>query len=214
MESTHTNDISSHRGRLYVVAAPSGAGKTSLVRHVAATDPDVVISVSHTTRLPRPGEEDGVHYHFVDEARFRAMVESDALLEHARVFGNYYGTSREWVLRHLGMGLDIILEIDWQGARQVRENISDCVGVFILPPSRVTLEQRLRERGQDSETVVARRMTDAKAQLSHYGEFDYVIINDDFAQAAEDFMAVFRAARLRREFQAWRHRALITALLE
>ena len=185
------------QGALYVVAAPSGAGKTSLVKAVTERDPRLTVSVSHTTRARRPREEDGVAYHFVDEARFEAMIGESAFLEHARVFGNYYGTSSAWVDEHLGAGRDVILEIDWQGAQQVRRLRPDPIGVFILPPSRATLEARLRGRGEDDDASIARRLAEAQVEMSHHVEFDYLIVNDDFAVATEDLLAVFRAERSR-----------------
>jgi guanylate kinase len=189
-------------GTLYIVSAPSGAGKTSLVKALVGQDPEILVSVSHTTRRSRPGEEDGVHYHFVDTAAFEGMLARGAFLEHAQVFGNYYGTSREWVEARLAEGRDVLLEIDWQGARQVREALPAAVSVFILPPSRAALEERLRGRGQDDETVIARRMEEAVGELSHYGEYDYLVVNDDFQVALEDLRAIFRARRLRRGRQA------------
>lgn len=189
-------------GTLYIVSAPSGAGKTSLVKALVGQDPEILVSVSHTTRRSRPGEEDGVHYHFVDVAAFEAMLARGAFLEHAQVFGNYYGTSREWVEARLAEGRDVLLEIDWQGARQVREALPAAVSVFILPPSRAALEERLRGRGQDDDGVIARRMEESVSELSHYGEYDYLVVNDAFQAALEDLRAIFRARRLRRERQA------------
>jgi guanylate kinase len=200
-------------GTLYVVSAPSGAGKTSLVRALVASDSRVLVSISHTTRLPRPGEEDGVHYHFVSKSAFQDMRERGAFLECAEVFENDYGTSREWLMEKLRHGLDIILEIDWQGARQVREQIAECVGIFILPPSRDTLVRRLLDRGQDGEAVIAGRMRDARSELSHFDEFDYLIVNDDFDTALSDLQAILRSRRLRQDWQARHYRPLITALL-
>ncbi|MDD3447939.1 MAG: guanylate kinase [Gammaproteobacteria bacterium] len=189
-------------GTLYIVSAPSGAGKTSLVKALVGQDPEILVSVSHTTRRSRPGEEDGVHYHFVDVAAFEAMLARGAFLEHAQVFGNHYGTSREWVEARLAEGRDVLLEIDWQGARQVREALPAAVSVFILPPSRSALEERLRGRGQDDDGVIARRMEESVSELSHYGEYDYLVVNDAFQAALEDLRAIFRARRLRRERQA------------
>lgn len=191
-------------GILYIISAPSGAGKTSLVKALVESSPGIAVSVSHATRPKRPGEQNGVHYHFVDVSTFEAMVARGEFLEHARVFDNYYGTARSTLLAQLQAGVDVILEIDWQGARQVRERMPGCVGIFILPPSRAVLEQRLRARAQDSEETIARRMRDAVAEMSHYGEFDYLVVNDDFNTALEDLKAIFRAQRLRREAQAER----------
>jgi guanylate kinase len=186
-------------GRLYIVSAPSGAGKTSLVRALLTADPALSLSVSYTTRPPRAGEQDGRDYHFVSHASFEAMLERGEFLESASVHGNYYGTSEVWVRRNLGAGRDILLEIDWQGAAQVRARLPDAIGIFILPPPPplVVLEQRLRARGQDSEEVIQRRLRAAREEISHAGEYDYVIINDQFDEALRDMSAVVRAARLR-----------------
>lgn len=200
-------------GTLYIISAPSGAGKTSLVKALIESTPDVRVSVSHTTRAPRPGEQDGVHYHFVDRDTFQTMVAEGAFLEHAEVFGNYYGTSRASALELMGQGVDVILEIDWQGAAQVRRLIPQARGVFILPPSRAELESRLRGRGQDSDEVIARRLREAKAELEHYGEFDYLVVNDDFEQALKELRALFTARRLRREAQIPHLKALLDELL-
>ncbi len=200
-------------GTLFIVSAPSGAGKTSLVRALLESVPGVTVSVSYTTRPMRPGESDGVDYHFVDRARFRAMIEADEFLEYAEVFGNYYGTARRTVDQALAEGEDVLLEIDWQGARQVRARSAECVGVFILPPSRTVLEQRLRARGQDDEAVIAQRMSKAVDEMSRYEEYDYLVVNDDFQLALADLQTIVRARRLRTAVQAQRHRALLRALL-
>lgn len=200
-------------GCLYVVAAPSGAGKTSLVRALVQGDSHVEVSVSSTTRAPRPGEQDGRDYHFVSEAQFRDMIDAGTLLEYATVFDHYYGTAGASVAERLRQGIDVILEIDWQGARQVRDKIPDCQSVFILPPSRQILEQRLRQRGQDDERQIARRMQDACNEMSHYDEFDYLIINDDFDTALAELRAIVVACRQRRPRQTLRHEALIKQLL-
>lgn len=200
-------------GTLFVVSAPSGAGKTSLVKALLEATPGLTVSVSHTTRAPRPGESDGADYHFVDAARFDAMVEAGEFLEHARVFDNQYGTSRAAVVERLQAGEDVILEIDWQGARQVRAMVPGCVGIFILPPSRQALEERLQGRGQDDAAVVARRMRDAEAEISHYAEFDYLVVNDDFDTALAELGAVVTASRLRREVQTVRHAGMLQELL-
>lgn len=183
-------------GRLYIVSAPSGAGKTSLVKALVATHPDIALSVSHTTRPMRAGEREGSDYHFVDLPAFEAMVESAAFLEHARVFDHRYGTSKDWVGARLREGTEVILEIDWQGACQVRAARSDCTGIFILPPSCEVLEERLHGRGGDREEVIRRRMRDAVAEISHYAEYDYLIVNDDFDRALADLEAIVRANRL------------------
>lgn len=175
---------------LFIIAAPSGAGKTSLTRALAAKQAAVAISVSHTTRPPRPGEAAGRHYHFVDEKKFRAMAEAGAFLEHAKVFGHRYGTSRAEVERHHRAGRDVILEIDWQGARQVRAARPDAVGIFILPPSRPALAERLKSRGQDAPETITRRMQKARSEIAHYDEFPHLIVNDDFDSALARLCAV------------------------
>lgn len=200
-------------GDLYVVSAPSGAGKTSLVAALQAAEPRLHVSVSHTTRPRRPNENDGVDYHFVAEDEFVAMIDADAFLEHAEVFDRRYGTARDSVQRFLEAGDDVILEIDWQGAAQVRERHPDCVGIFILPPSRESLAERLAGRAQDSDEVIARRMRDAVAEMSHYAEFDYLVVNDDFEVALADLQSIMRAQRLRGKRQSALERDLITSLL-
>lgn len=172
--------------KLYVISAPSGAGKTSLVRALLATRPNLVVSVSHTTRPPRPQEVDGRDYYFVTPERFAELIRQDAFLEHARVFDNWYGTGAQQLRERLDAGLDVLLEIDWQGARQVRRARPDCISIFILPPSPAALEQRLRERRTDSAQTIARRLADARTDMSHYGEFDYVVVNDQFERAAKE----------------------------
>jgi len=190
------------KGSLIVVSAPSGAGKTSLthaaIDQLASDGHDVSFSVSYTTRASRPGELDGRDYHFVSEETFVDMAERGAFLEHARVFDRRYGTGRERTLAVLEQGLDVVLDIDWQGARQVRTAYPDAVLVYVLPPSTEALRARLSGRGQDSDDVIERRMRDAAAEMSHWREYDYVIVNDDFDAAARSLVAVFRAARLRR----------------
>ncbi|APX94762.1 guanylate kinase [Halomonas sp. 1513] len=201
------------QGTLFIVSAPSGAGKTSLVRALLERLDGLQVSVSHTTRAMRPGELDGVNYHFVETASFEAMIERGDFFEHARVFDNYYGTSRPAVQALLAAGTDVILEIDWQGARQVREQVAEAESVFILPPSLATLRQRLSSRATDDEAIIERRMRDAVSEMSHYDEYDHVIINDDFATALGELEALVRAARSRlarvREAQA----PLLQALL-
>ncbi|MEG3184889.1 guanylate kinase [Novilysobacter erysipheiresistens] len=201
------------RGTLYIVAAPSGAGKSSLVNAVLAHDPNIALSISFTSRPPRPGERHAEHYHFVDAAEFERMVEAGDFFEHARVHGDWKGTARQSVEPQLASGKDVLLEIDWQGARQVRAKVPGAVSVFILPPSRDALEQRMRTRGQDSEAVIAQRLAAAREEMSHYGEFDYVIVNEHFAVAVEEMCAIFTASRLRRDAQVARHGKLITTLL-
>jgi len=185
-------------GILFIVSAPSGAGKTSLLKALVESTDRICVSVSHTTRAPRPGETDGQHYHFVDTATFERMVAAGEFVEHARVFDNHYGTSAAAVMNELVAGRDVVLEIDWQGARQVRERFRDAVSVFILPPSVEELRRRLSARGQDAEEIVERRMRDALSELSHFDEYDYLVVNDRFETALEDLRALMRAQRLRR----------------
>ena len=201
------------RGTLYIVAAPSGAGKSSIVNAVLAREVNEMDSRMLGSRAPRPGERHAEHYHFVDAAEFERMVEAGDFFEHARVHGDWKGTARQSVEPQLASGKDVLLEIDWQGARQVRAKVPGAVSVFILPPSRDALEQRMRVRGQDSEEVIARRLAAAREEMSHYGEFDYVIVNEHFATAVDEMCAIFTASRLRREAQVARHGRLITALL-
>lgn len=199
---------------LYIISAPSGAGKTSLIKALLEKLADVTVSVSHTTRAARPGEQDGVDYHFVDKAEFERLAASGEFLEYAQVFDNYYGTRRTRVLEKLESGEDVILEIDWQGARQVYKAFPQAVRVFILPPGREALRERLTGRGQDSEDVINRRMADAVSEMSHYDEFDYLIFNDDFATALDELSALFRARRLRSEAQQSRYASDLKGLLE
>jgi guanylate kinase len=173
-------------GKLFVISAPSGAGKTSLVTHLLAARPHLTVSVSHTTRKPRPNEVEGRDYHFVTPAQFHELIGQNAFLEHARVFDNYYGTGAAQVRDKLAAGKNVLLEIDWQGARQVRRAMPDSTSIFILPPTRAALEQRLRERRTDSAETIARRLADASTDMSHYHEFDFVVINDQFDKAARD----------------------------
>jgi guanylate kinase len=200
-------------GELFVISAPSGAGKTSLVAALKHSEPGLRVSVSHTTRARRSNESDGVDYHFVSEEAFVAMIDADAFLEHARVFDHRYGTARDSVEKYLAAGEDVILEIDWQGASQVRKRRPACVGIFILPPSRESLAERLERRAQDSDEVIARRMRDAVTEMSHYSEFDYLVINDDFEAALMDLRGIIRTRRLGRERQSALHRDLIASLL-
>ncbi|EHK70278.1 MULTISPECIES: guanylate kinase [Pseudomonadaceae] len=200
-------------GTLYIVSAPSGAGKTSLVKALLDALPDIRVSVSHTTRAMRPGEADGVNYHFVDCATFTNLLEHGDFLEHAEVFGNYYGTSQAALERTLAEGHDLILEIDWQGAQQVRRKLPHAQSIFILPPSQAALRQRLDNRGQDSAEIIERRMREAVSEMSHYVEYDYLIINDDFASALEDLKSIFRTRQLRLDRQQRRHDDLLVDLL-
>ncbi|MCY9853611.1 guanylate kinase [Vibrio mediterranei] len=203
------------KGTLYIVSAPSGAGKSSLISAMLEKNPTYAmkVSVSHTTRDMRPGEEDGVHYHFVEKTDFESLIEQGAFLEYAEVFGNYYGTSRLWIEETLEKGIDVFLDIDWQGARQIREQMPEAKSVFILPPSNSELERRLNVRGQDSDEVIAKRMSEAKSEMSHYNEYDYVIVNDDFDGALVDFKAILRAERLKQDKQAVKYKGMLDALL-
>lgn len=201
------------RGTLYVVAAPSGAGKSSIVNAVLARDPQIALSISFTSRRPRPGERHAQHYNFVDEDGFQRMIDAGDFFEYARVHGDWKGTARQSVEPQLAAGKDVLLEIDWQGARQVRDKLPNAVSVFILPPSRRALEQRMRNRGQDSEEVIQQRLAAAREEMSHYGEFDYVVVNEIFDTAVEEMCSIFTASRLRREPQVARHYQLISALL-
>ncbi len=199
-------------GTLYVISAPSGAGKTSLVKALLENMEGIEVSVSHTTRAMRPGEVDGRDYHFVDAEKFLAMVVDGDFLEHAQVFDNYYGTSQQAVQSLLRSGQDVILEIDWQGAQQVRALFEDCRSVFILPPSKAALRERLTSRGQDSEDIIERRLRDAEDDMSHYDEFDFVVVNDDFDQALSELQAIIVAQRLTLGRQRASLRALIAEL--
>lgn len=203
------------KGTLYIVSAPSGAGKSSLISAMLETNPTYAmkVSISHTTRDMRPGEQDGVHYHFVAKEAFEALIEQGAFLEYAEVFGNYYGTSRLWIEDNLEKGIDVFLDIDWQGARQIRTQMPNAKSIFILPPSDEELERRLNARGQDSEDVIAKRMAKAKSEISHYTEYDYVIVNDDFDNALIDFKAIIRAERLKQDKQAAKYKAMLDELL-
>jgi guanylate kinase len=199
-------------GNLFVVAAPSGAGKTSLTRALLEREPAIRLSVSYTTRAPRPGEVEGIDYHFVMEQQFTALKDAGEFLEHAHVHGNWYATSASWLKAQLASGQDVLLEIDWQGARQVRKLVPDSVQIFILPPSLESLRQRLVRRGQDDEATIARRLKTAREEMKHAPDFDYVIINQDFASAVEDLAAIVRASRLRSVQQCTRHGALLAQL--
>lgn len=201
------------KGRLWIVAAPSGGGKTSLVEAAIAKMDKVIRSISFTTREQRVGEIDGQDYCFVDKAEFERLIAANAMLEYETVFDNYYGTSLAFIEQHLNAGTDVILTIDWQGSRHVRKTVSGCKGIFILPPKIDALEERLRNRGQDDESIIARRMAEAKAQASHYNEFDYLIINDQFEQALDELMTILSADRLRRHRQEVNHANLIADLL-
>lgn len=201
-------------GQLYIVSAPSGAGKTSLLNELCKQLKHLTISVSHTTRAPRPGEVDGEHYHFVSLETFKEEIEQNLFLEYAQVFDNYYGTSKTAVDTLLTARKDVILEIDWQGARQVRERADSVISIFILPPSQASLEERLRNRQQDSEEIIQRRMRDARNEIAHYSEYDYVIINDNFEDALADLVAIFRSERLRLKRQLQHHAGLLAELVK
>ena len=200
-------------GTLYIVSAPSGAGKTSLVKALIDRAPLVRVSVSHTTRAMRPGEVDGVNYHFVSREQFNDMLQRNEFLEHAEVFGNLYGTSQSWIEKTLAEGFDLILEIDWQGAQQVRHLLPQSRSIFILPPTQEALRHRLTNRGQDSGEIIERRMREAVSEMSHYIEYDYLLINDDFAHALDDLRSIFRANQLNQARQQQLHRGLLSELL-
>jgi guanylate kinase len=206
-------DRTSMRGNLYIVAAPSGAGKSSLVNAVLAREPGIALSISFTSRGPRPGERHAQHYHFVGKQEFERMIAAGDFFEYALVHGDYKGTARQSVEPQLAAGKDVLLEIDWQGARQVRAKLPEAVSVFILPPSRQALEERMRKRGQDSEEVIVRRLAAAREEMSHAPEFDYVLVNEDFETAAAELRSIFVACRLRRDVQLQRHEALLRTLL-
>lgn len=205
--------MSASTGTLYIVSAPSGAGKTSLVKALLDAQPQVRVSVSHTTRGIRPGEVDGVNYHFVGREEFLERLERNEFLEHAEVFGNLYGTSQRWLEQTLDEGYDLILEIDWQGAQQVRRLMPQAKSIFILPPTQEALRQRLTNRGQDSDEVIDGRMREAVSEMTHYVEYDYLIINDDFTHALSDLQAIFRANRLLQDTQQQRFAGLLEQLL-
>ncbi|AOM41947.1 guanylate kinase [Xenorhabdus hominickii] len=204
-----------NQGTLYIVSAPSGAGKSSLIQALLKTQPlyDTQVSVSHTTRQSRPGENHGEHYFFVTVNEFQNMIDHDEFLEYACVFGNYYGTSRKVIEDTLASGVDVFLDIDWQGAQQIRKKMPEARSISILPPSKEELLRRLRGRGQDSEEIIAKRMAQAVAEMEHYNEYNYVIINDDFNMALADLQSIIRSERLRLDRQTQRHDALISKLL-
>jgi guanylate kinase len=196
------------------VAAPSGGGKTSLINALLEKDDRVSLSVSYTTRSARPGEKDGVHYHFVSDPTFISLIGENAFLEHAEVFGHRYGTGRDAVEKKLRAGFDVLLDIDWQGARQVRKSFPSCCTIFILPPSLEALRNRLARRGQDSEEVIDRRMREAKAEISHSSEFDQLIINDDFDKALADLQSIVRYRKLHRPHRKAYYDDLLAELQE
>ena len=200
------------RGTLFIVTAPSGAGKTSLVKALIEREQQLRVSVSHTTRAKRPGEEDGVNYHFVDEAAFTEMLRTGSFFESAQVYGNHYGTSQLWVNEQLEAGLDVILEIDWQGAVQVRNLDPKACSIFILPPSLKTLKSRLLNRAQDDAETIEKRMSEAVAEISHVAEANFVVINDDFDTALEDLCAIIRSCRLTMKYQETNQATLFASL--
>ncbi|KHM50364.1 guanylate kinase [Pseudoalteromonas sp. SR43-6] len=202
------------RGNLFILSAPSGAGKSSLINALLKKHADMKVSVSHTTRAPRPGEENGVHYHFASTDEFKALIAKDDFFEWAQVFDNYYGTSKQAIESQLDAGIDVFLDIDWQGAQQVREIMPSVKTIFILPPSKEELEQRLNNRGQDSAEVIASRMAKAQSETSHYNEYDYVIVNDDFESALGDIEMIVMAQRLTLKAQEERHQVLLNSLLK
>ena len=201
------------KGTLYIISAPSGAGKTSLVKAMLETMSDVVVSVSHTTRAKRDEEVEGREYHFIDEKTFDQMVANGDFLEHANVFGNKYGTSRQHLQEQLLQGRDVILEIDWQGARQIRQLMGDCKSIFVLPPTMQALCDRLIGRGQDTEDTIELRMNEATSEMTHYAEFDYIVINDDFDTAIDELASIFVSNRLLADVQQQRHSKKLAELL-
>ena len=202
------------RGNLFILSAPSGAGKSSLINALLKKHANMKVSVSHTTRAPRPGEENGMHYHFVSTDEFKALIAKDDFFEWAQVFDNYYGTSKQAIESQLDAGIDVFLDIDWQGAQQVRKIMPSVQTIFILPPSKEELEQRLNNRGQDSAEVIASRMAKAQSETSHYNEYDFVIVNDDFESALADIEIIVMAQRLTLKTQEDRHQVLLNSLLK
>jgi guanylate kinase len=200
-------------GNLFVVAAPSGAGKTSLVKAIVDSTPNVTVSISHTTRLMRPGETDGLNYYFIGFPEFQHMIDHQDFLEHAAIFGNHYGTSKKWVKQTLAKGIDIILEIDWQGQQQIKRLFPSTISIFILPPSFQALHKRLIHRNQDHADVIKKRLADARETVSHLPEFDYIVVNDDFAQTTHDLKTIIEASRFLRAQQVSKYAKLIEDLM-
>jgi guanylate kinase len=200
-------------GNLFIVSAPSGAGKSSLISALLKKHNDMLVSVSHTTRQPRPGEVDGVHYNFTSVSQFKQLIADNEFLEWAEVFGNYYGTSRSAIVANLRQGIDVFLDIDWQGARQIRQQAPGTLGIFILPPSLTELQQRLENRGQDSESVIAKRMAQAQSEMSHADEYEYLIINDNFNAALGEFEHIVLAQRNSYQSQLDKQKTLLNQLL-
>lgn len=205
--------MTQNKGNLYIVSAPSGAGKTSLVKALLEADANLRVATSYTTRGCRLGEVNGVNYHFVSPQQFQQMVENAEFVEHAEVFGNYYGTSQKQIEALLSAGSDVILEIDWQGAQQIRKMMPDAQSIFILPPSREALSERLKNRGQDEQSVIDARMAASVDEISHYVEFDYIVVNDDFSEALTQLQAIFVAKRLENMAQGQKLSAMIEGLL-
>ncbi|MCA0394090.1 MAG: guanylate kinase [Proteobacteria bacterium] len=201
------------RGTLFIVAAPSGAGKSSIVNACLARDGNIALSISFTSRAPRPGERHAEHYHFISADEFKAMIRAGDFFEYAEVHGDWKGTARQSVEPQLAAGKDVLLEIDWQGAQQVKAQVPDAVSVFILPPSRAALEERMRKRGQDSEETIQRRLANARGEMAHHAEFDYLIVNEVFETAVDEMCAIFVASRLRIGQQVQRHAGLVATLL-
>ena len=202
------------RGNLFILSAPSGAGKSSLISALTEQHQDIKVSVSHTTRAPRPGEENAVHYHFVSVDQFKQNIDKGHFLEWAEVFGNYYGTSKVAIEEMLNQGIDVFLDIDWQGAQQIREQMPSVVTIFIVPPSKQTLRERLNSRGQDSDEVIEQRMTEAQSEMSHYGEFDFLLVNDDFEQCLNELGSIVFAHRLNLSSQSAKYADLLKELLD
>ena len=207
------SDIKKMSGQLYMVSAPSGAGKTSLVRALVEANDDLSVSVSHTTRPKRPGEVDGINYHFISEAQFNDIKRQGGFFEWAQVFDNFYGTSKQSVIELLNQGVDVILEIDWQGASQVKQQMPDSVAIFILPPSTATLRDRLTQRGQDEPSVIERRMQSARDEISHYANADFIVLNDNFETALSDLQAIVRSQQLSQYHQSQHLTSVIEDLL-
>jgi guanylate kinase len=200
-------------GNLFIISAPSGAGKSTLINALLKQDADMQLSVSHTTRSPRPGETNGVQYHFTDVSSFKQLIAEDQFIEWAEVFGNYYGTSKAALADKLAQGIDVFLDIDWQGARQIKQQLPFVTSIFILPPSVGALEQRLNQRGQDSAEVIAGRMAKARDEISHANEYDYWVVNDDLELAVQQFSGIIQSQRLKQQKQAIRQHKLLSGLL-
>ncbi|MFU8797756.1 MAG: guanylate kinase [Gammaproteobacteria bacterium] len=205
--------MSNRIGTLYIISAPSGGGKTSLINALLQNDPHIIFSVSYTTRAQRPGEVEGVDYHFIDKKKFETLITAGEFLEHACVFGNYYGTSKQWVHDKLVAGTDIVLEIDWQGAQQIRQLMPLSVSVFILPPSKEVLYARLCDRARDEQSTIDARMQQASNEISHCQEYDYLIVNENFGKALADLQSIFHAQRLKQDVQSQRYESLLSCLL-